>query len=940
MAKAARNRIDLQLDRLIDGVALRERLTALTSEHGGDGSSPEIRRALLEELKAASRQGRKLAEELLLEDGSGNACATRLSHLQDEIIRCLYDFAMVHVFRIPNPTVGEKITVAAVGGYGRGTLAPGSDLDLLFLLPYKRTGLTEQIVEYMLYILWDMGFTVGHATRSVDDCIRLSSEDMTIRTSILEARFLLGDEAMFDTLITRFNDEIVEKSAPEFIAAKLAERDARHEKSGNSRYRVEPNVKDGKGGLRDLHTLFWIAKYHYQVRTQTDLRKRKVFSVKEFNRFTKAQDFLWAVRCHLHFLTGREEERLSFDVQPVLAVRLGYQSHPGLSAVERFMKHYFLFAKDVGDLTRILCARLEEEQAKAVSGIAGMLKSLSRRSRPKKVRKSDAFVSINNRIKPVDEGVFADDPRSLITMFRLAEENELLFHPDAMHLASRSLKLIDKNLRNDRQANADFLAVLTSPKTPERTLRKMNESGVLGRFIPDFGKIVAMMQFNMYHHYTVDEHLLRSIGILSEIERGELDDAHPLSDEIMRGTPHRVELYVALLLHDIAKGRPEDHSIAGAKVARRLCPRFGLDEGQTRLVAWLVEQHLVMSTIAQSRDLTDPRTIADFAKSMESVDRMKLLIVLTVCDIKAVGPGVWNGWKGQLLRTLYYQTEPVLTGGFTAAPRKQQVAHAREETIAALVEEKGVEADKATALANLHYDNYWLTVSAQRRTQHAEFMLVAEETETPFDFTIETHRFEGVTELTLLVPEHPHLLSIIAGCCAVSDANIADAQIFTLGDGRALDIIALNRAFSEDEDEVRRATRIANLIRRVLEGTENLDKLLAGRPRPKARLKAFTVEPVVRIDNGLSDKFTVIEVEGRDRTGILSEITACLADRSLDIASAHISTFGEKVRDTFYVTDLTGQKIEQPQRIAALRKRLLSVLTAQPAPTAKRSKAA
>jgi len=914
-------KVSLQLKSIIDSDQLRNQLSALTAVSDGNGSDNEIRKEVLALLKQVSRTGREHIERLLMEDGSGSACATRLSHLQDEIIRCLYDFAIVHVFRVPNMSSGERMAVICVGGYGRGTLAPGSDLDLLFLLPYKQTALGESLIEYMLYMLWDMGFKVGHATRNIDQCISLSKEDMTIRTSVLEARFLWGEKSLYDELIDRFEQEIVQKSAPEFIASKLAERDVRHSKSGRSRYLVEPNIKDGKGGLRDLHTLFWISKYYFRVRSQKELRDKKVFSAAEFRQFTKAHDFLWAVRCHLHFLTGRAEERLSFDLQSQLAERLGYFTRPGQSAVERFMKHYFLIAKDVGDLTRILCSTLEEQQAKKATGIAGIFRSFTRR--PKSIGGTTDFVSLNNRIQLAHDGAFEQDPVNILRMFQLAEERGLLFHPDAIHRVSRSLKLIDKKLRGDPLANKAFLATLTSRKTPERTLRKMNECGVLGRFMPEFGKIVAMMQFNMYHHYTVDEHLLRSIGILSEIEHGEVGEQHPLANEIMKNSPNRVALYVALLLHDIAKGRPEDHSIAGARIARKVCPRLGLDKQQTELVSWLVEQHLVMSNTAQSRDLNDPKTIADFAASMQTFERMKLLLVLTVCDIKAVGPGVWNGWKGQLLRTLYYMSEPQLTGGFTQTPRREQIEGVKQELRDALSD--WPEKDYQRSI-NLHYDNYLLTVPRDNQVRHLEFIRDSDAAGLSVATTVATREFEAITEITLLAPDHPRLLSTITGCCAAAGANIVDAQIFTTRDGRALDSIFINRLYEDVVDEKRRARHIAETIEKVLNGDIRMAKLLADRTRPKRRSQAFSVEPSVMINNELSDKFTVIELESLDRPGLLSDITDALADLSLDIASAHIATFGEKVIDSFYATDLVGFKITSPQKLAAIRRKLMTVL--------------
>ncbi|MEM9104832.1 MAG: [protein-PII] uridylyltransferase, partial [Pseudomonadota bacterium] len=640
MGKTAK---DLKTERILDVEALRESANAIAQD-ARDPASMDARNALFSVLKQAMATGRKAVAELLREDGSGLKCARRISWLQDNIIGVLYPYATEHAYPVVNPSTSEYVALAAVGGYGRQTLAPGSDIDLLILLPYKPTPWTEQVVEYVLYMLWDMGFKVGHATRNVDECIRLSNSDVTIRTSILDARFLCGSRGLYDTLEKRFESNVVRNSAREFIAAKLAERDVRHQKLGDSRYLVEPNIKEGKGGLRDLQTLFWIMKYYYRVQSSRELVKMGVLSRNEDKLFEKSEDFLWAVRCHMHFLTGKAEERLSFDIQPEIAADLGYLNRPGLSAVERFMKHYFLVAKDVGDLTRILCAALEEEQAKDMPGISRVFRRFA--NRPRKVPGTLDFMEENGRINLADEDVFKRDPVNMIRLFHLANIHELRFHPDALRSVSRSLKLIDKKVREDEEANRLFLSILTSPRGAAIILRRMNEAGVLGRFIPEFGRIVSMMQFSMYHHYTVDEHLLRAVNVLSRIEQGKEQEAHPLAASILPDIGDREVLYVALLMHDVAKGRPEDHSVAGARVVRKLCPRFGFTPEQTEVVAWLVKEHLTMSMIAQTRDLHDRKTIEDFAELVQSLDRLRLLLVLTVCDIRAVGPGVWNGWKG------------------------------------------------------------------------------------------------------------------------------------------------------------------------------------------------------------------------------------------------------------------------------------------------------
>ncbi|MEP0235025.1 [protein-PII] uridylyltransferase [Roseibium sp.] len=913
---------------LIDANSLRQRLSDLTRDTDGDGSDLKIRSKVLGELKSVMKAGRAVAEERLNEDGGGLLCAQRLSFLQDELIRVIYDFALHHVYRVTNASAAERMSVVAVGGYGRGTLAPGSDVDLLFVLPYKQTPWGEQVVEYILYMLWDLGLKVGHATRNIEECIRLSKQDMTIRTAVLEARFIWGDEALYEELINRFNDEVVAGTSSEFIAAKLEERDERHRRQGTSRYLVEPNIKEGKGGLRDLNTLFWIAKYHYQVRRQSELVKKGVLSRSEYKRFVKSEDFLWAVRCHLHFLTGRPEERLSFEVQREIAIRLGYTQHPGQKDVERFMKHYFLVAKDVGDLTRILCAALESQHVKEPrgQGITGLMRRF-RVGRPAVAAKPVAgfagFEVENNRLNAKSDTVFSDDPINLIRVFQVADKNDFNLNPELTKLIRRSLKLVDRSLRNDPEANRLFVSILTSRNNPEKTLRKMNEAGVLGRFVPDFGKVVAMMQFNMYHHYTVDEHLIRSIGVLAQIERGDSGEDHPLSSDLISTLQSRKLLYVAMFLHDIAKGRPEDHSIAGARVARKLCPRFGLTSAETDTVAWLIEHHLDMSTIAQSRDLSDRKTITDFANVVQSLERLKLLLILTVADIRAVGPGVFNGWKGQLLRTLFYECEPHLTGGHTKVSHRQAVDQAKET----LVSELGHwSEEERNAYVNRHYKAYWLRIDPQRALAHAELIRKVDQNDDKLAFDVTPHSFEGVTEITVLAPDHPRLLSVIAGACFATGANIVDAQIDTTTDGFALDTIFISHELPDDADESRRGERIAKLIGKTLRGEAPLPETTIKKASVKGRMKAFKIEADVLVNNSWSDEYTVLEISGLDRSGLLYDLTRSIATLNLNIGSAHISTFGERVVDVFYVTDLTGQKIANIGRQAIIRERLAAAV--------------
>ena len=898
---------------IADPADIREKLDAVRA---GAKDDLALKRGVVSVLKGALTAGRAKARERL-EQGAhrGRACAESLCYLQDVVIRELYTFATAHVFPAGNPSEAERLAIAAVGGYGRGTLAPGSDIDLLFLLPYKQTPWGESVVEYMLYALWDLGLKVGHSTRSISDCIRLSREDFTIRTALLEARFIYGDRALFDELQQRFDEEVVKGTANEFVEAKLAERDVRHQRSGESRYLVEPNVKEGKGGLRDLNTLFWIAKYVYRVKQTSDLVKVGVFTREEYQTFRKAENFLWAVRCELHFLTGRAEERITFDLQTEMAKRLGYQEHRGLKAVERFMKHYFLIAKDVGDLTRIFCAVLEEQEKKKKPSIGRFMQAIRR----KKVIRG--FAVETNRLTVTNENFFEKDPVNIIRLFHVAEQHGLDIHPDVLKLVTRSLGLVDASLRKNEEANRLFLEILASKKTPEATLRLMNEAGVLGRFVQDFGRIVALMQFNMYHHYTADEHLLRAIGILSEVEKGKDREEYPLAHELMGKLKSRNALYMAIFLHDIAKGRDEDHSDAGAAIARRLCPRLGMSEGETETVAWLVQNHLVMSDVAQRRDIADPRTVRDFADLVQSPERLRMLYVLTVVDIKAVGPGVWNGWKGQLLRQLYFETEALLQGGESTLNRKGRVIEAKETLAVRLTDWPKAALDR---YLKRHGDAYWLSTDTDMQERHARFIEKAKDE--PLAISAEPAPMRDVTEITLYTQDHPGLFARFAGACAVLGMNIVDAKIFTTRDGMALDMLWVQDPDGRAVHEERRIHRLEDMIRKVLAGEVLPPDAIESRQRRERRADAFTVAPQVFIDNDASDAFTVIEVNGLDRPGLVHALARALFHLGLTIGSAHITTYGERAVDVFYVKDVIGHKVTNANKKKAVERHLLEAL--------------
>jgi [protein-PII] uridylyltransferase len=898
---------------IIDRRRLLDDLRGVAKAEGTERRTP-----FAERLKTTYRAGYDEIRRRFEEGGSGTVAVREHCFLMDQLVRALHDFVTQHVYPLANPTKGEHLSIVAVGGYGRGELAPHSDVDLLFLLPYKPTPYTEQVIEYILYTLWDLGLKVGHSARSVDECLRQAKADLTIRTALLEARWVWGEQGAYDELRRRFDAEIA-KDAVAFVEAKLGERDQRHQKLGDSRYVLEPNIKEGKGGLRDLHTLFWIAKYIYHIDDVAKLLDLKVLSAEEHERFERAQNFLWTVRCHLHYLAGRPEDRLTFDMQAAIAPRMGYTDHAGTRGVERVMKHYFLVAKDVGDLTRIFCAVLEAEQQRTPRWKKWATKK----------RSVGAFVVAGGRVNVARESAFRDDPVNFLRLFSLAQEEELDIHPNALRLVTQSLKLVDATLRDNEEANRLFMEILTSRKDPETALRRMNEAGVFGRFIPDFGRVVAQMQYDMYHVYTVDEHTIRAIGILSKIEAGALVSEAPVATAVVQEVLSRRALYLAVFLHDIAKGRGGDHSEIGEKVALKLGPRVGLTAEETEQVSWLVRWHLLMSNTAFKRDIDDPQTIRDFVEKVQSPERLKLLLVLTVADIRAVGPKTWNGWKAALLRELYHRAIELMSGGQVAAGRDARVAAAHAAARALLPDFSEPEFQSFVASS---YPFYWLSFDPETHARHARLVREATRSEAPLSVDKRIDVGRSVTEVTLYTADHPGLFSRIAGALALSGANIVDARIITMANGMALDTFWVQDASGGPFERPDKLAKLAVVFENVLSGRLKPHVELKRPAALSSRTTSFPVTPRVLIDNKASLGHTIIEINGRDRPGLLFELTRALTSLNLQISSAKISTYGEKVVDVFYVKNLFGHKVDHDAKVRQIREALLEILL-EPDPT-------
>lgn len=756
------------------------------------------------------------------------------------------------------------VALVALGGYGRGELCPFSDVDLLFLVSENAPESTAHGVEKFLYALWDSGVRVGHAVRSAHECASAARADIKVWTTLLDARLIHGPEDLFAELLRTVEALRTPEAVRAYIEGKLEEREIRHRRFGDSRYVLEPDVKEGKGALRDYQTLIWIARVVYGARTPMDLAHAGILSRAEARRFSKAHDYLLTVRCHLHDVAGRAEERLHFDVQHALARRLGYAGRSNMKDVERFMKHYFLVTRDIGNLTRILCTAI---------------RAADRRDLPGDSPDFHGFRIRGERLDFREGQSPAHEPLAALRLFRAAQAQGYDLHPDALRAVTGSLRPICEALRTDKRAGTVFREILLSRNDCALTLRRMHESGLLGRLIPAFGRISCLMQFDRYHVFTADEHTLRAVDILHGIENGEKSDEAPLAGRLARNLTRRAPLFAAMFLHDICKGQGGDHSALGAALARDFCPWLGLSEDDAALAAWLVGNHLTLSRTAFRRDLSDPATAKDFAARVENRERLDLLTLLTVADIMAVGPERWTAWKARLIEELHARTRAVLEGSETSVSKVQETG---------------------------------LPEGYEQGTTH---------------IAVENEAGTGTTRIVVCTPDRAGLFATLAGGLAAAGANILAARIETLPDGTALDSFEVQNLSGHPFSAGRRQEDIRHSLRAALEGTLDLPAALRTLAESlPVRDGIIPVTDRVRIDNRASATHTVIEIATRDRPGLLHDLACTLRAQNLDIRSARITTLGLRAVDVFYVrTAKNGEKLPDSAHAAcagALRRSL------------------
>ena len=895
---------------------LTDALAALAEEHAGKMPRDAALAAFRRHLARIQHHVREAFEQDQL---SGLQAGRLLAALTDGVIGALYEY-------VTSPGVlgrPDRLSLAATGGYGRGLLAPFSDIDLLFLTPRRPNKHTLQVVEFILYFLWDLGLKVGHATRSVDECLSEGAKDATIRTSLLDARQLTGEAALFQDFHKRFRAACLKAGARDYIAAKQAERDVRHRRYGASPFVVEPNIKEGRGGLRDLQTLYWLARYVFDAQTMAEIAALDapggaIITEIEARHARRSWDFLWTVRFHLHYVAGRAEDRLTFDLQPVVGARMGYTRHGRQDGVERFMRHYFLTVREVARLTRVL----EPAIARAALGPPAITRQTDRALR------EAGFVLADGKLLSAPGRDFTAEPSQMLRILIVARDRGLELHPLAIRALIRNERRAI-GLREDPTAAGLFMDLLCGRNAGQadgaRWMSILNETGFLGRYLPDWARIVGKMQFDTYHVFTVDEHTIEAVKVLNTMERGEIGEIAPVASALIHELQSRRALYVAMLLHDIAKGRGGDHSELGADVALAVGPALGLSAEETETVSWLVLHHLLLSQTAFKRDIDDPKTILDLAEVIQSPERLRLLMVLTVADMRAVSSKVWNNWKATLLRELYARVAEVLAGGLSTTERDVRVQRAKQAAAAML---SGWPQADLEMFSGLGYPGYWLSFDPETHARHARLIRDAEQRKTPLTVDTQPLPARAVTEVTVYAADHAGLFSRIAGALALAGASIVDARIHTMTNGMALDTFWIQDAAGGTLAAPHRLAKVSALIEQALSGRLRLEgeirkmsKGLLGQ-----RVRAIHVAPRVVVDNRASHTHTVLEVNGRDRPGLLHDVTAAISEEGLQIASAHVTTYGVRAVDVFYVKDVFGMKVENERKLAQLRLSLLAAL--------------
>jgi [protein-PII] uridylyltransferase len=865
------------------------------------------------------RRTRARLFELHRAGAGGREIVTAYSGMLDHLICHLYSVACDEAARrFPGQKPG--CAVVAQGGYGRGELNPHSDVDLLFLYPWKATPFVESVTEKILYTLWDAGLQVGNAVRAIGETMRLAEADMKVKTALLETRFLCGDFRLFEEFEGAVEKRLVKRQVARFIREKLEETRARHAAFGGSVYLLEPDVKEGQGGLRDIHTARWIARATQGAKDLRELVPANIVRATDIEQLELAQDFLLRVRNQLHFSTGKHQDQLTFDQQEKAAVALGFTGEGTLRDVEVFMRSYYLHAAEVQRLSALIVHRLHDCSRTFLSGRAVFSRTLR-----DGVRLSRGHLTLT---KPE---ILRADPVNLVRVFADAQQNRCELSHETREALRQHVDLIDDDFRRSAEANLAFFGILNWKERVYETLAEMHACGVLGAFVPEFGRLLCMVLHDAYHIYTVDQHSLRLIKEIERLKAGEYKEALPLLTELARETDKIELLYLGLMFHDIGKGFGGGHSEIGARMVRPIARRMHLNVDEGALVEFLVRYHLLMTHTAFRRDLEDPKTVFDFARAMATVKNLKMLYLLTFADVKGVGPDVWNAWKASLLGELYVKALTLLEefekGEFQrpdvqAAVRRVQVRMRRE-----LAKEHPL--DRVNQFLEAMPERYFLSVSESDIPAH--FELMEQFTWTGAVSQVEHFAERHCSSLVVCTRDRPGLFAAITGVLTALNLNILNARIFTATDGRILDIFRISHgARAETVTAAGRWSKFREVLNDVLSGQVDVSALVAASKRGGLLQKrAPKVSTVIEIDNEASERFTIVEVFTDDRIGVLFEMAHELHQLGLSIHVAKISTNVDQAADVFYVADQSGGKVFEPRRLEQIKNSLFERLAPQ-----------
>jgi len=788
------------------------------------------------------------------------------------------DNLLIDLWRHLAPHAAEQVDLVAVGGYGRGELAPQSDWDIWFLVPEQLSREVESEIEAFLYALWDLNVKLGHAVRSVKETMAHVKEDWDSATAALESRLICGHGELHESVDKKLT-QFFKRRRKAFVEAKIAELEARHEKTGGTAFLMEPDIKEGQGGLRDIQALFWIAKAWYSSDVE-ELIDDEIISETEHDLLMAAQIFLWRCRVGLHLQNGRAGDRMGFEQQAALTGKLGFNEVDSRPAVEVFMKDYF---RHVGRVVRITSMLLLHFQERLHPQLFSLTHSIG-----------DGFTLEGQRVGIENDNVFEKDPLRLLRVFHVAQKGHRRLSSRALRQIRADVLLIDDGFRNNPDAHRSFLEILRDKRNVAWALKEMNDTGVLGRFIPEFREVVGLGQFNRYHAYTVDEHTIRAVGEARNMFHEERETRLPLAHEVCHKINRPELLYLALIFHDIAKGIAGDHSENGEKMAYDFCQRIGLSMDATELVAWLVKEHLNMAIVSQRSDLSDPEVIADFAAKIGDIERLNYLFLLTVADIAAVGPSVWNDWKGSLLRELYHSTQRVLMG---EGLEKGEALKRRIETRIESTLTKAT--DRRDELAKILQVLPWRCIMhfPPRHLFAMGQMLLASEDGDGVELVPDRNNNE--TMVMVVAKSRPGIFSALTGCIASGHISVMAAQAYELLDGRVLDVFHIQNskgdALTQQGDLVRLKERIAKL----LAGDDMSARPSIAKVKPTLLMREVAV--VVKELHHASSRQTAIEVTAADRPGLLAQLSDTITGLGFDIRGAAISTFGERVVDVFFL---------------------------------------